>query len=35
LKNWEERREKLREMGKLAKDRKGFSRWTEDPETGR
>jgi hypothetical protein len=24
-----------REMDKLAKDRKGFSRWTEDPDTGR
>ena len=25
----------MREMEKLAKDRKGFSRWTEDPDTGR
>jgi hypothetical protein len=25
----------MREMDKLAKDRKGFSRWTEDPDTGR
>ena len=25
----------VREMDKLAKDRKGFSRWTEEPETGR
>jgi hypothetical protein len=25
----------MREMEKLAKDRKGFSRWTEDRDTGR
>ena len=25
----------VREMDKLAKDRKGCSRWTEDPDTGR
>jgi hypothetical protein len=25
----------MREMDKLAKHRKGFSRWTEDPDTGR
>jgi hypothetical protein len=25
----------MREMDKLAKDRNGFSRWTEDPDTGR
>jgi hypothetical protein len=25
----------MREMDKLAKDRKGFSSWTEDPDTGR
>jgi hypothetical protein len=25
----------MREMDKLAKDRKGLSRWTEDPDTGR
>jgi hypothetical protein len=25
----------MREMDKLAKDRKGFCRWTEDPDTGR
>ena len=25
----------MREMDKLAKDRKGFSRWTEDTDTGR
>jgi hypothetical protein len=25
----------VREMDKLAKDRKGFSRWTEDRGTGR
>jgi hypothetical protein len=25
----------MREMDKLAKDRKVFSRWTEDPDTGR
>jgi hypothetical protein len=25
----------VREMDKLAKDRKGFSSWTEDPDTGR
>jgi hypothetical protein len=24
----------MREMDKLAKDREGFSRWTEDPDTG-
>jgi hypothetical protein len=24
----------VREMDKLAKDRKGFSRWIEDPNTG-
>jgi hypothetical protein len=24
----------MREMDKLAKDRKGFSIWTEDPDTG-
>jgi hypothetical protein len=24
----------VREIDKLAKDRKGFSRWTEDPDTG-
>jgi hypothetical protein len=24
-----------RETDKLAKDRKGFCRWTEDPDTGR
>jgi hypothetical protein len=23
-----------RQRDKLAKDRKGFSRWTEDPDTG-
>jgi hypothetical protein len=25
----------MREMAKLAKDRKGFSRWTKDPDTRR
>jgi hypothetical protein len=25
----------MREIDKLAKDRKGFSIWTEDPDTGR
>jgi hypothetical protein len=25
----------MREMNELAKDRQGFSRWTEDPGTGR
>ena len=42
-KTWEDVTEELgrqkgknmREMDKLAKDRKGFSRWTEDPDTGR
>jgi hypothetical protein len=27
--------EDMREMDKLAKDRERFSRWTEDPDTGR
>jgi hypothetical protein len=30
-----EKRKTMTEMDKLAKDRKGFSRWTEDPDTGR
>jgi hypothetical protein len=42
-KTWEDvieelRRQKgktMREMDKLSEDRKGFSRWTEDPDTGR
>ena len=25
----------IREMDKLANDRKGFGRWTEDPDIGR
>ena len=30
-----EKGKSVREMDKLAKDRKVFSRWTEDPDTGR
>jgi hypothetical protein len=35
LKNWKKKGKTMREMDKLAKDRKGLSRWTEDLDTGR